>query len=65
MPEYVRCNRCGAIYTDKPSIDMVKKWLQKDDHYAPCPVISCPGEMEVKGESDSQNTSLGGEFVRK
>lgn len=46
MPEIVECNRCGAIYDDQESVELVKKWL-KDD-YAPCPNLSCPGELAVK-----------------
>ena len=42
------CNKCGATYEDKESIDLVKKWLKTG--YAPCPNISCSGEMEIKEE---------------
>lgn len=47
MSEYVRCNKCGVVYTDKGSIDMVKKWLAEPDKYAPCPMLSCDGQMEI------------------
>ena len=42
----VVCNKCGATYTDKDSIEMVKKWAEEG--YAPCPNISCPGQLELK-----------------
>ncbi len=40
------CNRCGVTYDDKGSIDMVRKWAEEG--YAPCPNISCPGQLELK-----------------
>lgn len=43
--ESVRCNKCGVTYTDKESVEMVKKWIEEG--YAPCPNISCPGEFEL------------------
>ncbi len=46
----VICNRCGADYSDEQSIEQVKKWIA--DGYAPCPNLSCPGELEVKGEKE-------------
>ncbi len=45
--EKVVCNRCGAEYADQNSVDMVKRWLARDN-YAPCPNLSCPGQLEVK-----------------
>jgi len=42
------CNKCGATYTDKESIEMVRKWIKEG--YAPCPNLSCPGQMELKKE---------------
>lgn len=42
------CNRCGAAYEDKESIELVRKWLGEGDGYAPCPNIACPGTMEIK-----------------
>ncbi|MBA7693072.1 hypothetical protein ES703_101647 [subsurface metagenome] len=40
------CNQCGATYTDKESIDLAKKWTAQG--YAPCPNLSCQGELEIK-----------------
>ena len=40
------CNKCGATYDDSESIDMARKWIRAG--YAPCPNISCPGELELK-----------------
>lgn len=48
MAKVAKCNKCGAEYTDQESIDMVEQW-QKDG-YAPCPNISCPGQLEIKEE---------------
>jgi len=42
----VVCNQCGATYDDKESIEMAKKWAEEG--YAPCPNISCPGQLEIK-----------------
>ena len=52
--EKVVCNTCGAPYDDKESVELVKKWLE--DGYAPCPNISCPGQLEVKGETTKDST---------
>ncbi|GAH39319.1 unnamed protein product [marine sediment metagenome] len=41
------CNQCGETYDDKESIEMVRKWVEEG--YAPCPNISCHGQMELKG----------------
>ncbi len=41
-----RCNKCGATYTDIESIEMARTWAA--DGYAPCPNITCPGELEIK-----------------
>jgi len=57
MAEVVRCNKCGAPYDDAESIEQVKKWKAEPDNYAPCPNISCPGEMEVT-ITDSQGNVL-------
>lgn len=46
MTVKVVCNKCGAVYEDKESIDMVKKWIRAG--YAPCPNIACQGELELK-----------------
>ncbi|MBA7484354.1 hypothetical protein ES707_19879 [subsurface metagenome] len=45
--EKVKCNTCGAEYTDPDSIQTVKNWLSGPEGYAPCPNISCPGQLEV------------------
>ena len=45
MSEVVRCNKCGATYEDKESVELVKKW--KTEGYAPCPNMSCSGQMGV------------------
>ena len=41
-----KCNKCGATYLDKESIEMVEKWVAEG--YAPCPNLGCPGELEIK-----------------
>ncbi len=41
----VTCNKCGVVYTDRESIEMVEKWIAEG--YAPCPNISCPGELKI------------------
>lgn len=48
MDKKAVCNKCGAAYTDKESIDQVEKWIAEG--YAPCPNISCPGQLEIKEE---------------
>jgi len=48
MPECVRCNKCDAVYTDQDCIDLVKKWLAAPGGYAPCPDLSCRGQLELK-----------------
>jgi len=45
IKEIAVCNKCGNTYTDKGSIEMVRKWIKEG--YAPCPIISCPGEFEI------------------
>ena len=45
--EYVKCNKCGCVYEDKESVELVKQWLATDDKYAPCPNIGCKGQMEL------------------
>ena len=44
----VKCNRCGATYTDKESIELAEKWIEEG--YAPCPNLGCPGELILKTE---------------
>ncbi len=44
----VICNQCGVTYEDNESIEMVRKWSAEG--YAPCPNLSCPGELEIKEE---------------
>ncbi|KKN37276.1 hypothetical protein LCGC14_0765140 [marine sediment metagenome] len=39
------CNQCGASYEDVESIEQARKGIA--DGYAPCPNLSCPGELEV------------------
>ena len=46
-PEKVKCNTCGGEYDDPDSVQMVKGWLDGPESYAPCPIISCPGQLEV------------------
>ena len=46
MADKAECNKCGAVYEDKGSIDMVKKWIMEG--YAPCPNIACKGEMKIE-----------------
>ena len=53
MPKKAVCNVCGAEYTDAPSIEMVTKWGSEGDGFAPCPNMSCPGQMEIKGEENA------------
>jgi hypothetical protein len=48
MDEIVACKVCKTKYSDKESIELTKKWIKEG--YAPCPNISCPGEMEVVNE---------------
>jgi len=42
----VVCNKCGATYDDKESVEMVVEWAEEG--YTPCPNISCPGQLEIK-----------------
>ena len=44
----VVCNKCGATYEDKESVELAKKWIKEG--YAPCPNITCQGELELKGD---------------
>lgn len=44
--EKLICGKCGAIYRDQESINMAKQWRQEYG-YTPCPMLSCPGELEV------------------
>ena len=48
MSEKVVCNRCGATYEDEESVELAKRWIAEG--YAPCPNISCPGELILKKE---------------
>ena len=49
----VVCNQCGATYEDTESVEQVKKWKAEPDGggYAPCPNLSCSGEMDVKEQA--------------
>ena len=51
MPEIVKCDKCGATYEDRDSVEMVKRWKDKDG-YAPCPNISCSGQLKVEKKED-------------
>ena len=65
MPKKAVCNVCGAEYTDAPSIEMVTKWGSEGDGFAPCPNMSCPGQMEIKGgESTLKVERYGGGIVK-
>jgi hypothetical protein len=57
--EYLECDHCHTIYTDAPSLadakkgaESWKKMCEKDDDIArgiaPCPNISCQGELILK-----------------
>ncbi len=39
------CNQCGASFEDVESIEQARKWIA--DGYAPCPNISCPGQLTI------------------
>lgn len=41
------CDTCGREYTDDGSVQMVQRWLEKDN-YAPCSDLSCRGQMQIK-----------------
>ena len=43
--EKVRCDTCGREYSDTASVEMAKRWIEKG--YAPCPIISCKGELKL------------------
>ncbi len=56
MPKYVKCDRCGKEYHDSESVEEVvnteemwKEMCCDDDDIgrglAPCPILSCEGEM--------------------
>ncbi len=47
LVEKAVCSACGAEYTDQESINLVKTWRSTGD-YAPCPNLSCPGQLEIK-----------------
>jgi hypothetical protein len=58
MPEVLKCDRCGKEYTDKEDIEWAKrsaeKWKElcrrdgvEPRGVAPCPNISCSGELLV------------------
>ncbi len=51
MTEKAVCSKCGESYDDKGSIEQTKKWIEEG--YAPCPNISCPGELEIKETQES------------
>jgi len=40
------CSKCRAEYRDQESVDQAKKWKQENG-YVPCPILNCPGEMEI------------------
>jgi len=42
----VVCDKCGAVYDDKESIELAKKWIEEG--YAPCPNIACHGHLELR-----------------
>lgn len=42
------CNQCGASYDDVESIELARKWIAEG--YAPCPNISCPGQLTIVEE---------------
>lgn len=44
--EKVVCNECKAEYTDNESVELAKKWIAEG--YAPCPNLSCTGQLELK-----------------
>ncbi len=44
--EVTVCNKCGASYMDRESIELVEKWIKEG--YAPCPNLSCSGQMILK-----------------
>lgn len=48
----VICNKCGATYTDPESIELAKKWVKEG--YAPCPNLSCPGELEIREDKTNE-----------
>ena len=47
--EIAKCKKCGQVYQDRDSVEMVKK--MQADGYAPCPNMQCSGEMEIILES--------------
>ncbi len=51
MKETARCNKCGATYDDKESVELVKKW-KSEDGYAPCPNFNCQGQMGLIGQDN-------------
>ena len=42
------CSMCRAEYDDEESVELVRTW-QKDG-YAPCPNLSCRGQLEIVEE---------------
>lgn len=62
MLSKLQCNKCGITYSDEASIKSAQrhkdKWIaacKKDGveakGIAPCPVLTCPGELvEVNGD---------------
>lgn len=51
MVKIVVCNVCGRKYEDQESIDMTERWIREYGD-APCPIIQCPGQLEVKESQD-------------
>lgn len=45
IKEVAICSVCGVRYDDKESMDIVKKGI--DTGYAPCPNITCKGELSI------------------
>jgi len=46
MAQIVKCNKCGIKHDDADTLQMVKRWLEKDN-YAPCPLLGCTGELRI------------------
>jgi len=42
------CNKCGRVYADEDSVATIKSMLK--DGYAPCPIVSCVGSLEIRRE---------------
>jgi len=55
MAKIAKCNQCGATYDDQGSVEQVEKWLAEPEPHAPCPNISCPGQMEIIDDEVKMN----------